>query len=66
VTSGDIPPIDTEVVAYAWMGAINDVVIRWVYTGQPAPERILPTLRTMLLRSIGIPAEQIEQLGEDS
>jgi AcrR family transcriptional regulator len=61
VAAGDIAPIDTEVVAYAWMGAINEVVIRWVYTGQPEAERLLVPLRTMLLRSVGISEYQIEQ-----
>lgn len=59
VTEGDIPPLDTQVAAYAWMGAIYEVVIRWVHTGQPEPGQVLPTLRTMLLRSIGVSEEQI-------
>lgn len=62
VSEGDIPPLDTEVAAYAWMGAINEMVIRWVHTGQPEPERMLPTLRTMLLRSIGVSEARIQQL----
>jgi AcrR family transcriptional regulator len=64
VADGDIPPLDTQVAAYTWMGAIYEVVIRWVYTGQPEPEQVLPTLRTMLLRSIGVPEERIRQLDE--
>jgi len=62
VAEGDIPLVDTEVVAYAWMGAINEVVIRWVHTGQPTPERVVMPLRTMLLRSIGVPEAHIQQL----
>jgi TetR/AcrR family transcriptional regulator, fatty acid metabolism regulator protein len=54
---GDIAPVDTEVVAYAWMGAINEMMIRWVYTGHPNPERILATLRPMLLKSVGFRVE---------
>lgn len=50
---GDISPIDTELVAYAWMGAINELVIRWVYTGEPKPERIFSTLLPVLIRSVG-------------
>jgi len=53
VVAGDIPQIDTEIVAYAWTGAINEVVIRWVYTGQPTPDRILTTLLPLLLKSVG-------------
>lgn len=49
---GDIEPVDTEVVAYAWMGAIYNVVIRWVYTGEPEPARILQALVPLLLRSV--------------
>lgn len=50
---GDIPAVDTEVVSYAWMGAIYGVIIRWVYTGEPEPPRIMETLLPVLLRSVG-------------
>ena len=62
VNDGEIPAIDTEVVAYAWMGAINEVVIRWVHTGEPEPERVLLTLRGMLLRGIGVVESDIANL----
>jgi len=62
VQEGDIPPIDTEVAAYIWMGAIYDMVIRWVRTGQPEPSRIFPTLQVMLLRSIGVSEDHIRAL----
>lgn len=50
---GDIEPVDTEVVSVAWMGAIYSVVIRWVNTGEPEPERILISLLPILLKSVG-------------
>ncbi len=53
VAVGDIPPADTEIIAHAWMGAIYSVVIRWVYTGEPEPARILSALLPSLLRSVG-------------
>jgi len=59
---GDLLPIDPEIAAYAWMGAIDEVVIEWVYTGHPDPERALPALREMLLRSVGVSEEKIQQL----
>ena len=62
VEDGDILPVDTQITAYAWIGAINEVVIRWVHTGEPAPEEIQPTLRALLLRSIGVSEERIENL----
>lgn len=54
VTEGDIPPMDTEVTAYAWVGAIYELVARWLLTDQPPLERLLPGLRAVLLRSIGL------------
>jgi len=56
IAVGDIEPVDTEVVAHAWMGAIYGVVIRWVYTGEPEPQRILSALLPVLLKSVGYEA----------
>lgn len=53
IALGDIGEVDTEVVAYAWMGAIYGIVIRWVTTGEPDPNRIMNSLVPLLLRSVG-------------
>ncbi len=53
VQANQIAQVDLEVVSYAWMGAIYNVVIRWVYTGEPAPARIVDGLVPMLLKSVG-------------
>lgn len=58
IAVGDIAPTDTEVVALAWMGAIYQVVINWVYTGEPEPDRIMSTLHPLLLRSVGFEEER--------
>lgn len=50
---GDIAPVDTEIVSIAWMGAIYNVIIRWVNTGEPDSERITETLLPVLLKSVG-------------
>jgi TetR/AcrR family transcriptional regulator, fatty acid metabolism regulator protein len=57
VALGQIEPVDTEVTAHAWMGAIYNLVIRWLQTGEPEQERIVRTLPPMLLRSIGYEKE---------
>ncbi len=62
VQDGDIPAIDTEIAAYAWMGALNEVVIRWIHTGVPDLDRSLPALRVFLLRSVGVSEEKIKQI----
>jgi TetR/AcrR family fatty acid metabolism transcriptional regulator len=55
LAEGSILPINTEITAYAWLGAINELVLRWVYTGQPDPlTQTLPTLQELFLRGIGI------------
>lgn len=53
IAAGDIPPADTELIAHAWIGAIYNVVIQWVYTGNPTPDRVMSTLLPLLLRSVG-------------
>ena len=42
-----------------------EIVLRWVYTGQPDPERSLPALRRLLLQSVGIPKERIRQFEDN-
>jgi AcrR family transcriptional regulator len=55
VTAGAIAPQDTALVSWAWFGAINEIVVRWLATNEPARlEDTLPTLRTLLLRSVGV------------
>jgi AcrR family transcriptional regulator len=63
VEEGIIEPIDTEVVALAWFGALNEVVMRWLMAAEPARlEDTYPTLRAILLRSVGISEERIAAL----
>lgn len=65
VEEGIIEPIDTQVVAMAWFGALNEVVMRWLMAEGPARlEDTYPTLRAILLRSVGIREERIAALTE--
>lgn len=49
--------LNTEVVAYAWLGAISEVVVCWLETGKPHPvKEALPTLRRLLLGGVGLEA----------
>lgn len=57
VAANLLTPMDTEVVAHAWMGAIYSLIIQWVYTAEPSKDRILATLVPLLLKSIGHDAE---------
>ncbi|CAG1013202.1 Fatty acid metabolism regulator protein [Anaerolineales bacterium] len=51
---GSILPLQAEITARAWVGALNEVVIHWIYTGTPPLEESLPELKRFLLRSIGV------------
>ncbi len=53
VAAGDIAPVNTHIVAHAWMGAIYSVVIQWVYTGEPSKDEIMDALLPLLLQSVG-------------
>jgi AcrR family transcriptional regulator len=60
VAEGSIPPIDTTVAGMAWFGALNEVVMRWLMAERPGRlEDTYPTLRAILLRSVGIPESRI-------
>jgi len=65
VEAGTIEPIDTEIAGMAWFGALNEVVMRWLMSDDPERlEDTYPTLRSILLRSVGIPEERIAALAE--
>jgi AcrR family transcriptional regulator len=54
VAAGAIPPQATETAAWVWFGAINEVVVRWLVSGQPEHlASIVPELRRLLLNSVG-------------
>ncbi len=54
IKDGSILPIPTDLAARVWVGALNEVVVHWIYTGEPVLEKTIPVLRILLLRSIGI------------
>ena len=54
---GSIPPLQAEITARAWVGALNEVVIHWIYKGAPPLEESMPALKEFLLRSIGVGEE---------
>ena len=54
IAEGSIPALDTRVATLAWLGALNEVVIQWLHTGEPdLLTEAVPVLTPMLLRSIG-------------
>ncbi len=64
MAAGDIAAADTEVVSHAWMGAIYNLMIQWVYAGEPTSERIVQTLVPLLLKSVGYGEAGAGRVGE--
>jgi len=59
VLQRQIPPLDTRIVAHAWYGAINHVVLRWLMTGEPSRlEDTFPALRSLLFFGITGPSQR--------
>lgn len=53
VARGQIAPLDTQLAAHAWYGAVNQVVLRWLMTGEPSRlEDAFPPLRDLLLHGV--------------
>jgi TetR/AcrR family fatty acid metabolism transcriptional regulator len=50
---GSIPPIDTSVAAYAWLGALTEVVMQALRGELGDLAATAPALSTLLLRSVG-------------
>lgn len=55
---GSISPLNSRIASYLWVGAINEVIIRWLYTGSPDPVReALPELKKILLTGLKAPSQ---------
>ncbi len=64
VAQGIIPPLDTDIASVAWFGAVNEVVTRWIMTGQPEQlEDVYPALRELLRRGTGLPGASLPEAG---
>ena len=54
VAGGEIEPQDTALVARMWVGALQEIILHWLLTGEPEPlTRVAPDFRRVLLRSVG-------------
>lgn len=54
IDEGSIPAIDTNIASHIWLGAMNEVLILWLYTGAPVPNtEALPVLKKLLFGGIG-------------
>ncbi len=66
VRRGAIEPIDTRITATAWFGALNEIVTRWLITGEPKRlQDAYAALRPLLIRSVGVrPSSETKTLAD--
>lgn len=58
-----IAPLDTRTTAAAWFGALHEIVMRWLMDERSGRLRdVYPTLREILMRSVGVPEARIAAL----
>ncbi len=61
VAQGQIAPQDTALLSRMWVGSLQEVIMRWLLTGQPSHlTDATPSLRSALLRSIGVDPAAIQ------
>jgi AcrR family transcriptional regulator len=53
VSDGTLPQLDTTVAAYAWVGAVNELVTQWLEGALSDLDGAAPSLSALLLRSVG-------------
>lgn len=58
IKAGQIASTDTELASQMWVGALYEVILRWLLTSQPQNlEAIAPKVRNVLLESVGADAD---------
>lgn len=53
VDAGQIDELDTDLASRVWLGAVNEIVVHWLFSGGPSPSEKAPELTRMLVASIG-------------
>jgi len=58
IAAGVAQPVDAEVASRAWFGALNEIILHWLNTGEPRRlEDAYTALRPLLMRSVGVREE---------
>ena len=57
VEAGAIRPVDTSLVSQLWLGALNEIILRWLLQDKPAPlmENAI-AVRELLMHGLGVQA----------
>ena len=50
--AGQIGEVDTGLASRIWLGAVNEIVVHWLFSGGPSPSEAAPELKKLLLASV--------------
>ena len=53
--AGQIEDLDTGLASRVWLGAVNEVVVHWLFSGGPTPKEAAPELKKLLLQAVSKP-----------
>ena len=53
VEAGQIDDLDTDLASRVWLGAVNETVVHWLFSGGRSPAETAPELKKLLVASIG-------------
>ena len=53
VDAGQIDELNTGLASRIWLGAVNEIVVHWLFSGGPSPAETAPELKKLLVASIG-------------
>lgn len=51
-TASQIDPLDTDLASRVWLGAVNEVVVHWLFSGGTTPKNAAPDLKKFLVQSV--------------
>ena len=51
--AGQIDELDTGLASRVWLGAVNEIVVHWLFSGGPSPSESAPELKKLLVASVG-------------
>ncbi len=50
--TGQIADINTSLAARVWLGAVNELIVHWLFSGGPTPKDVAPDLKNLLVNSV--------------
>ena len=57
---GQIGDLDTDLASRVWLGAVNEVVVHWLFSGGRSPSSAAPDLKKMLIASVTTQTHEVK------